>query len=356
MVVSKYISDEFPTVNPYEGVNVIEDKLLTRKYLVVLDVENKFYGILTPCDLIRRPHKIVIDCVSKKQPIYFNDTIQIVLQKFSNSESPALPVLQNNDFIGVVEESSLFKGLEIKITELYNESLISKKTKEKFLNNLYHEIRTPLNGIIGFLSIIASLDIKAFKDEGEETFHIVSKSADRFLLIMDDLIELSCLHAGNRITIRKSNVNINKIFSELKVYFDVLISMKNRNRSIFFTEPDNLPIIYTDGQKLKHILYHLIDNAVKFSKNDVKYGCTVHKETNSLMLFVTNVGNITDAEGRTNIFDFFEKQDFVESEFNTGLGIGLSLVKKLTEALKGKVSIENNNNTTTFKISIPLYS
>ena len=62
------ISEIYPTVGPFEGVNLNEHKLLEHGYLVVLDSDKKFYGILTPNDIVERPHKTCP--MNKKQPLY----------------------------------------------------------------------------------------------------------------------------------------------------------------------------------------------------------------------------------------------------------------------------------------------
>jgi len=354
MEVKKYISDTYPTVGPFEGINSIESKLLKYRYLVVVDDDKEFHGILTPCDIIEHPHKIVIDCITKKESVSFNDTTLTMLDKFRINQCFALPVFNENSFVGVIEKSQILSDLEFQINDLYNKSLISKKAKTSFLNNLTHEIRTPLNGILGFIDIIADLNIDDLKIQNEQFSNLVKKAADRFLLIMDDLIELSLLHAGDDISIKKENVNIEKIFLELNDYFNELASLQNKKSTIIYSNPDYSLNIFSDEKRLKHILYHLIDNAIKFSENNkVIYGYELSTDEERIEFFVMNKSPEISEENRSKMFDIFDKQENIGIDLNFGLGIGLPLVKKLTEVLRGCIRLESNNNEITFFVNIP---
>lgn len=355
MVLEKYISEIYPTVGPFDGVNLNEHKLLEHGYLVVLDNDKNFYGILTPNDIVERPHKLVIDCLSKKESISSNDTIYTALNKFRTNKCFVLPVMNKDNFVGIIKRNRILDALELKINDLYNRSLISEKAKSNFLNNLSHEIRTPLNGIIGFTDIIAQLNSDRLKIPGEQFLDIIKHSADQFLLIMDNLIQLSLLHAGSDIKIEKTDINIENLFAELKNLFGELSFLQNKKTVIRYSNPDLSLSLYSDVNKIRHILYHLIDNAIKFSEdNKVFYGCKLKPHMKSVEFFVINKGPVLCEDNKRKIFDVFEKQENVGNKLNPGLGIGLSLAKKLTELLGGQIKVESKNNNTAFLVNMPI--
>lgn len=354
MDLKKYISDTYPTVGPFEGINSIESKLLKHRYLVVVDDDKKFHGILTSCDLIERPHKIVIDCITKKESVTFNDTIHTVLDKFRATQCFALAVINENNFLGVIEKNQVLSDLEYKIIDLYDKSLISQKAKTYFLNNLSHEIRTPLNGILGFIDIIAELGTNNFEIQSEQISNIIKKSADQFLLVMNDLIELSLLHAGDGISIVKEKINIEKVFNELNDYFNELTLLQNKRVTIIYSNPDCSQDIFSDVKKLKQILYHLIDNAIKFSEDKVIYGYELSIDKKNIEFFVKNESPEISEENRFKLFDVFHKQENIGNNINPGLGIGLPLVKKLAEMLGGHINVESKHNEITFFVNIPI--
>ena len=353
MVVKNYITNSYRTVLPFAGVCTIEEILLEKKYLVVINKEDEFLGILTPCDLIKRPHKLVIDCITEKEKISDDEAIISVFDKFSKNQCTVLPVFQENKFIGIIEKHKLLNKLKFKINELYNRSIISQNVKKTFLNNLSHEIRTPLNGVLGFLEVISELDIENFKKDGPEHYKTVRKSADRFLLIMNDLIDLALINSGDNIYINKESVRIENIFLDLETYFETVTSLLNKKVSVQFTNLDTSLFIFTDEKKIKHILYHLIDNAIKFSTgNLVKINYAI--ENQDIVFFVTNEGNKINEMKMKKIFDVFENSNVKNEEYVSGVGIGLPLVHKLSELLEGKIDFVSNETQTTFFCTIPL--
>ncbi len=354
MEIKNYMVNSYTTVNPFAGINSIEKVLLKNGYVVVINDDKKFQGILTPIDLIKRPHKIVIDCLTEKEHISADEAMISVLDKFGKSHCPALPVFKENKFIGIVEKHNIIDRLRIKTNELYSKSVISQDVKNSFLNNLSHEVRTPLNGLLGFLELISKLDKEDVKTKGEEYYNIIKKSADRFLLIMTDLIDLALLNFGDDIKVERENVSIEIIFSDLKEYFETTTLLYNRNISIHYKNPDSSFVFFSDGKKIKHLLYHLIDNAIKFSNdnNEVMFGYKI--ENQNIVFYVTNNGPQITEDKKVKIFEVFEKQDIYNHKLVAGLGIGLPLVKKLSELLEGKIDFVTNEIQTTFFCTFPI--
>jgi signal transduction histidine kinase len=352
MEIKEYISYVYQTVNPYVGIHSIEEILIKNEYVVVIENDN-YIGILTPCDLIKRPHKIVIDCLTEKKHISSNDTLLSVLDKFDNNQCSALPVFHEDRFVGVIEKHDLINKLKQKINELYSKSIISQNLKSAFIHNLSHEIRTPLNGLLGFLDLVSNIKTKENIADEKQNNKIIRSCADRFLLVMNDLIDLSLINSGDNIKIFKENFKIEEIFSDLKEFFETSELILNKKTSIQYINPDISFNILSDRKKIKHILYHLIDNAVKFS-NDGKVNFGYEKEDKNIVFFVINNGSQISEEIKDKIFEDFYKQSNFDNEFSDGIGIGLSIVKKLSELLGGKVDFKTNKTETTFYITLPL--
>ena len=356
MEIETLISLDYPSVNPYEGINRIGEQLLEKQYLAVIDEDNLFYGVLTPSDVLKRPHNLVVDCLTKKDSVSITDSIAQTLEKLYSNHSIALPVYQDDVFVGIIEETIILLALKDKITELYNSSVISQNIKVSFINNLSHELRTPLNHILGFLDIISKLDIENFKTNGVHHYNKVRKSADHFLLVMNDLIELSRIHSGDNIKIYNDDVCIETLFEELKDYFEMESEFSQKPVTINYANPDKYLKIFTDGKKIKHILYHLIDNAVKHSTGacNIVYGYELSDDEGSVVFFVKNTGSFIDESKRKKIFDAFEKYDVLKDTFTTGLGIGLTLVNKLVTLLGGSIDLSIVKDKVTFAFCIPL--
>ena len=149
-------------------------------------------------------------------------------------------------------------------------------------------------------------------------------------------------------------INIENIFSDLKEYFEMAILTSNKDIFVSYVNPDCSLVLSTDGKKIRHILYHLIDNAIKFSFDNAKvfYGYKI--ENKNIIFFVKNYNSQISEDKKEKIFKIFEKQNYHNKEFVEGLGIGLPLVKRLSELLNGKIELVSKETETTFFCTIPL--
>lgn len=195
MQLKRHIKPDFPVIHPYRGVNSITDELITNGYLAVLDENNKFWGILTPGDLVKRPHKIVADCLTPKDILTNEDNVAQALKKFLVNQSVALPFFDSDQLVGIVEKETLTKHILRTVDELFDKSEAANRLKKLILTNLSHEIRTPLNSIIGFLELIE--EITPEDTQYSDFSAIIRKSAEHFLVFMNDLIDLSLIQAGH---------------------------------------------------------------------------------------------------------------------------------------------------------------
>ena len=348
MKAEKYILTSYYSVHPFSALNSLDRVFFEKGYAVVVGDNNKYYGVLTPSDIIKRPHKLIIDCIGTNNGYLSSDENLIdIIKKFRNSHQIVFPVLRDNSFIGIIEIYTLLSYLEEEINSLYEKSIISQKVKKAFLKNISHEIRTPLNGLLGFIDIISNLNIGEIRN-GEM---LIRQNAERFLKIMNDLIELSLIESGDELEIKNEEVNIEKIFSDLEVYFETLIAMYNRNISLRVINRGDTAKLISDSNRIKQILYHLIDNAIKFScqSSIVEFGVEI--KCDDFIFFVRNEGDKVSLDKKA--FEIFEKQECCDDKFNIGLGVGLSIVKKLSELLSGKIYFETNNLYTTFYCNIP---
>ena len=352
MSIKDLISDSYCTVHPYEGIDSVENELINNDYVVVSQ-NDQYIGILTPCDIIRRPHKIVIDCLTEKEHVSPDDNIKDVLVKFSKNKCIALPVFSNNDFIGIVEKHKLFDKLENKINDLYNKSVISEKIKFSFLCSLSHEIRTPLNGLLGFLEIIERIEPGDFVKDGKSSCEIVRVCADKFLSVMNDLIDFSMLTSGENINISREPVFPTEVFNDIKEFFDTSSAILRREVSIVSVSSDPSFNFSSDRKRIRQIIYHLIDNSVKYTTDGfVKFG--FNHDDHSVLFYVKNSGRIINDEEKETMFNFFRRRTDFEPRHTDGIGFGLPLVKELAGLLGGKIDFVSDADETTFYVTLPL--
>lgn len=365
MSLKDFLCSTYPVSGPYVGINSIENSLLEHGFLVVYDDEEKeFCGILSPADIIKHPHKLVIDSVTNKDFIGELDSIHLALGKFQQARCDALAFIEDGQFKGVIRRQELLGKLENIIKELENKALVSEKTKMFFINNLAHEVRTPLNSILGFLDIIS--DIQVEEPPTMEQSHVydsegvayIRQSAERFLMTMNDIIELSLLYADKSkpIQVNKDWFVIEGLFLELKELFTCMDSLYSKEKvEVSYCNPLPEQRIFTDRNRLKHALFHLIENAVKFSKDrKASFGFKQVKGKHAIHFFVINECSVMSEETSGFVFDLFTKQEQVGEDINFGLGVGLPLIKKTIESMGGKVGMMQKNSKVHFFIELPI--
>ncbi len=252
MGIRKYIRSSYPVIKPYVGVNAIDDMLLLNNYLVVLDNDD-FIGILTPNDLIKRPHKIVIDCLTPKKNVSYSDTFAGIFEKFNASNSSALPVFENDKFIGIIEKEDLIEKLKAEVQYFYEQSIISNKLKDSFFRFITHEIRTPLNSILGFIDIISSLDQNQLNNE--VYVNTINENAERFLHTMDNIIDFAHFSSGDIIQIETSEINLEALFRNIKTHFEMeSLASDSKKVSVDYEINTNISTIKSDEKKINHTL------------------------------------------------------------------------------------------------------
>ena len=269
------------------------------------------------------------------------------------------------------------RGLEKKVkkrTYKLNKALKNAEKAEKlissFLSNISHEIRTPLNAIAGFTQIIINTQLNP--EQKSSYGNIIEKNVDTLLEEIDNIMNISKLHTG-KYQINSIVFSLNEIFNEITNIFKTDIS-KNKNVKLIKETSESIHIL-SDKYAFKHIVYQLVDNALKYTeKGEVVYGyhlddCkndlsthiykTIHKNEESkpdcfLTIYVRDTGIGISQKQQKYIFDAFMKIERQEKLFR-GTGLGLSLVKKFAEIFNAKIKVNSQlNKGTEIIISIPL--
>jgi PAS domain S-box-containing protein len=307
-----------------------------------------------------------------------------ILQPQGIKSCLAIPMMNRGKCIGFVgfdsvKQHYIFSDAEIQLLNIYTqmmanillrkqneEDLIeatqkaveSDKLKTSFLNNISHEIRTPFNGILGFLNLIQEDDLT--KEERNEYFNIINKSADRLMKTIFDIVEISQIQA-DQIKLKVSETDINKITEEL--YNQFLPEASDKRLALIIDKTAINSTIKTDGTKLKTIFSILIDNAIKFTKSgSITYGCYQLQSPDqsslfndsSLHFYVKDTGIGIPHDKHQKIFERFMQVDVSDTREFEGSGLGLSIVKSYIEMLGGSIWLESEpSKGTVFYFSIP---
>lgn len=218
---------------------------------------------------------------------------------------------------------------------------VANKLKSEFLANMSHEIRTPLNSILGFSEIL--LD-KTNIEHDRGMLQTIIKSGRNLLTLINDILDLSKIEAG-KIELKYDKVDIGALIREITNLFAPEIE---RKQNILEIEYINISkgIFYLDEIRLRQILINLLGNANKFTDcgkikiritEDVK--SNAHKGNLILEVIDTGIGIAYDKQEK--IFESFTQESPEASRKYGGTGLGLTICKKLVEAMGGTIGVES---------------
>ncbi|MDF1550114.1 MAG: two-component regulator propeller domain-containing protein, partial [Bacteroidales bacterium] len=228
----------------------------------------------------------------------------------------------------------------------------AQKLISSFLSNLSHEIRTPLNAIMGFSQLITNHDINL--NTRDHYADIIEQNVNNLLAQIENIMDIAKLHTG-QYQIKNTEFVLNDILAATYKEFKNSREYSHKNFS-FNLKSDTSLKLFSDPAIFKNIIYNLVENAYKYTeKGTVEIGFRINlpenknaktyllsKNTNiKLEIFVTDTGIGIPEKEQKIIFDAFRKVEHNNQKIYRGSGIGLALVKNLTEKLNGKIILQS---------------
>ncbi|MBN2520882.1 MAG: PAS domain S-box protein [Bacteroidales bacterium] len=254
--------------------------------------------------------------------------------------------------IAMVENITKRKEAEIKLKIAKERAEEADRLKTSFLANMSHEIRTPMNAIIGFSDLLADPEIT--QEEKEEFITIVKNNGKHLLNIIDDIIDIAKIEAG-QLNICLTQCPINDLLYELYTSFSRQIKLRKKLQvELLLTTGkfQNITIL-SDPFRLRQIFTNLLNNALKFTeKGTITFGFTI--EMNKIQFFVKDTGIGIGKDKLNEIFDMFRQEDTSNTRKYGGTGLGLTISKNLVELLGGNMWVESEKGEgSAFYFSLP---
>jgi len=340
-----------------------------------LDKNEESYGLM-----LRFQSKME-DVNVAKADLFF-DTVQTFrtedgFQRVEAFKYLADPAFQpTEEFIQVEKErlssltrEELLNALQRKNKDLEEKTLALEQTtrlKSEFLANMSHELRTPLNSIIGFTR-------RAIKKAGDllperqlKNLRTVERNAYHLLGLINDLLDISRIEAG-KMEVFPERFRLSALVSEVSELTKTLII--DRGLEMTTELPDQEIVLYSDKTKLKQILINLVSNAVKFTEEGgititvrmvdrdhlIREDAFFKPELEYVALSVNDTGAGMNAEETQYVFEAFRQVDGSLTRKAGGTGLGLTITKRFTELLHGKIEVKSlKGQGTTFTVIIPI--
>ena len=246
-----------------------------------------------------------------------------------------------------VGNANLFSQINKQKSELEN----ANKAKDEFLSVMSHELRTPLNVIDGYAQLLKEKTLGEINSDQVGAVKHIMRQSSELLNMINGVLQVTQIEA-NVARSEAQEVNLSNLLDDLRMIYVVY---GGSHLAFRWDYPSDLREVITDGEKLKHILQNLINNAIKFTeKGQITVTARHASEPDFIELSVADTGIGIPKESLRVIFERFRQLDSSETRNFGGVGIGLYIVKSFTEMLGGTVNVASEVGVgSIFTITIP---
>ncbi len=215
------------------------------------------------------------------------------------------------------------------------------QAKSSFISTVSHELRTPLTSIKNAITIL-EMD-ETLNSKNQRFISIANRNIERLEKLINEILDFSKLESG-KMDMNFRPVDIKSLSSDVISAIQHLAS--NKKIKIYNEIPDDLPRIYADKDRIEQVLTNIVDNAIKFTPENGSIKLEAKKVYNVsdngsnksfLEVSISDTGIGISREDQERIFDRFERATL----YNNGVGLGLSIVKKIVDSHNGKIWVES---------------
>jgi PAS domain S-box-containing protein len=225
------------------------------------------------------------------------------------------------------------------------------KMKTEFVSVASHQLKTPLTGIKWMTELLMRCGLNEEQTEFAQSAH---DSTNRMIKLINELLDVSHIETGRKFDVRKERTDIIALLNT--ILGDLNENANKKNIQIEKSKETPLELMVDiDIGKVRHVITNLIDNAIKYSKQDGRIEVSCIKDKSGVVFFVRDNGIGIPQEQQKRLFEKFFRADNAVLSETDGTGLGLYIVKAIVEAHDGKVWFESvENKGTTFYIKLPL--
>jgi signal transduction histidine kinase/CheY-like chemotaxis protein len=227
----------------------------------------------------------------------------------------------------------------------------ANRSKDHFLATLSHELRTPLNAIFGWTRLLRNASHQP--QRVERATIAIERSTESLRRLVDDLLDVSRIISGRLRLVRAPIRLLTVIEGALDA---VRPQAAERRVQLESSVTADDVIVLGDQQRLQHVVWNLLWNAIKFTPEGGLVRLTLRQDGEQAALEVQDTGVGIPAESLPQIFGWFQQAEAGERAVDAGLGVGLALVKQIVELHGGHVSAESSGagQGATFTVKLPL--
>lgn len=274
-------------------------------------------------------------------------------QAFGHSEERLLTIA-SAQIATAIENIRLYDNLERRAAELevaLKEMQEAHRIKSEFVQNVSHELRTPLTFVRAYVELILEGSLGPVPEEVYQKLQIVSQKTTAITRLVEDVISLQRVEAGN---LRFERISPYELIT--RATYAAKASAAEYNIDIIARGSPNLPGVNVDVDRIGQVFDNLVANAIKFSPAGSKIYIGARQEGDWINFYVQDFGIGIPADKLDKVFERFYQVDGSTTRRYGGTGLGLAIVKQIVEAHGGQVTVESTiNKSTTFSFKLPVF-
>jgi len=255
----------------------------------------------------------------------------------------------------VIERAETLDRLNARARELEEANLrLSElnQMKDVFLSTASHELKTPLSSVIAYAELLEENDETLDRNQRGEFLHRLRGEAGRLLQLIEDILDLSRIESG-KLTLRRRPIATHEI---ARAAIETASGLARKHEvTIEEKLDDSLPALVLDEVKMRQVVVNLLTNAIKFSPSGSVVRISTRREGTDALIEVSDRGPGIQPDESTHIFELFGQGVRGGPQETSGLGIGLHLVKRLSELHGGHVGVNSGlESGSIFWVRLPL--
>jgi two-component system phosphate regulon sensor histidine kinase PhoR len=225
------------------------------------------------------------------------------------------------------------------------------QVRSDFVANVSHELRTPLSILRGYIETLVDYP-ETSRGELSRILQVMERHSKRLGLLIDDLLSLAQLESSHT-NLEIGQVRLRELFDHVLRDWKEKFAEKNL-KVIVDLQPD-APPIRADGTRLQEVLYNLLENAVKYSRENGEIRLQAAQRNSEIVLSVSDDGIGISKDDLPRIFERFYRADKARTRELGGTGLGLAIVKHIAQLHGGRVEAESEpGRGTTIRVLLPI--
>lgn len=220
-----------------------------------------------------------------------------------------------------------------------------RQVKSDFLSNVSHELRTPLSVVVGFVYLLLNQVIGKLTDDQQRVLETVYRNSEELLELIDNVLWMTSLNAGD-INATLEQFDARAVVEEAVKRFEKVIREKGLRLNVNIAD-DSLAVV-SDRAKVERIFQNVFNNAVKFtSEGEITVRAQPSADRSGIELEVIDTGPGIEESKIDSIFEPFHQADNSIQRVYSGLGLGLTVARRMAELIGGRLEVSSKPNAGT---------